>query len=464
MAGLFGGLEIGKRALATHQLWLNTIGHNIANVNTPGYTRQRVRIVPTHPFDHPVGSVGTGVTAVNVSHIRDLFLSQQFRQESKSLGRWTAAEKTLTQIEALFGEPNENSLSGLMNDFWNSWMDLEKNPNNSGARHALKGQTNLLTTGFRRIYRQLKELRTAVDNDIAVTLEKVNVMAEEIASLNIQISRCELGGANANDLRDKRDLLIDQLSEFANVNVAEGDTGMATVHIGSLAIVDGTSSFRIGTYKLNAGATMINDIVWEGTNKSIKILDGQLKGLLDTRDEVIPRYLQALDDMAEALITNVNALHRTGYGLDGSTGRDFFDSTSTSAADIRLSKEIEDNVDRIAASKSGEEGDNTNAQAIADLRDSRLMQRGTITISEFYQALMGEIGVETGKAQNLKESFELLVAQLENARQSVQGVSLDEEMIQMIKFQHAFDAAARVITAMDEALDTVINRMGAVGR
>ena len=464
MAGLFDGLELGKRALSTHQLWLNTIGHNIANANTPGYTRQRVTTTTTVPYDTRFGPVGTGVTATDIYQVRDLFLNQQYRQESQALGQWTSMEKTMTQIEALFSEPNDNSLSDQMDLFWNAWSDLAGNPESLAARSALKEQTNLMTSSFHRLYNQLSELKESVDNDIELSVQQVNQLSSELASLNMKIARSELGGENANDLRDKRNYLIDQLAELVNVNVAEQENGTATVYIGSLAIVDGSESFNIGTYKAGAGATSISEIVWEGSSKEVKILGGQIKGLLDTRDNAVPEYMKALDDMAATLIQNVNNLHQTGYGLDGDTGLNFFDSNYTSAGNIKLADDIDNDVSRIAVSLSGEVGDNRNALAIAELRNERLMSRGSATISEFYSGLMGQVGIETSTATSSRENYELLVGQIESSRQSVQGVSLDEEMTQMIKYQQAYDAAARVITVMDEALETVINGMGLVGR
>ncbi len=464
MAGLFDGLEMGKRALSTHQLWLNTIGHNISNVNTPGYTRQRVAISTTPPLEMPIGQVGTGVKADEIRSIRDLFLNQQYRQENKTLGQWTAMEKTLSQVEALFSEPNSDSLGDLLDKFWASWSDLANNPESVAARTALKEQTNLLTSGLHRIYNHLTDLRQSVDNDAALLVQKVNDLSSELASLNQQIARSELGGQNANDLRDRRDYLIDQLSEYVDVNVVEQKNNTVTVMVGALTIVDGTSSFMLSTQKKGAGLIASSEIVWAGTTKPIKNLNGQLKGLVDTRDNVIPKYLEYLDNIAESLITGVNALHQTGYGLDGSTGLNFFDPLNTSAASIQLNAMIDLDINRIAASKDGEVGDNVNALAIADLKNSPQMMRGTASINEFYNSMIGELGVETGKAKNLKTNYELLTEQVENARQSVQGVSLDEEMAQMIKYQHAFDAAARVITTMDQALETVIQGMGVVGR
>ena len=464
MAGLFDGLELGKRALNTHQLWLNTIGHNIANVNTPGYTRQRVNISTTPPQELPQGMVGTGVSADNIRHVRDLFLNRQYRNENKSLGQWTGQEKILSQIEALFTEPNAESLGDLLDKFWAGWSDLANNPESVGARTALKEQTNLLTSGFHRIYSNLQDLRKSVDVEIVLTVDNVNSLASEIASINQQIARTELGGQKANDLRDRRDYLIDQLSEFVDVNVAEQKNNTATVYIGSLAIVDGTTSFRIDTRKVGAGEVTSSEIVWEGTTRTIKNLNGQLKALVDARDQIVPQYLSKLDAMAQALITNVNTQHQKGIGLDGSIGLNFFDPRNFGAATISLNDTIANNVIKIAASQGGEVGDNVNALAIADLKNASVLMRNTASLSEFYNSLIGEIGVNTGKAKNLKENYELLVGQLDNARQSVQGVSLDEEMAQMIKYQHAFDAAARVITTMDQALETVIKGMGIVGR
>lgn len=467
MSGLFNGLEIGKRALATHQLWLNTIGHNIANVNTPGYTRQRVRITSTYPYDHNIGPVGTGVKATQITNMKDLFLNDQFRKENMSLGRWTTAEKTVMQIEEMFSEPNEGSLNSLLNEFWASWSDLANNQDAdlNVLKNNLKVKSNLLTNAFHRLDSQLRAMQDSIDNDIRLNVENVNLLADEIASLNKQISLTELDDERANDLRDKRDLLIDQISQYVNVVAREESNGSVTVSVGGLAIVENNSTHKLGTYKAGGQSTSISQIVWKNNDIEITVLNGEIKGLLETRDQIIPRYQQALDDIAEALVTNINALHRTGYNSSGINNIDFFNSSETTAAQIRLSSLVQDDATNIAAaSQPDAPGDRTIASAISDLSTSNVMSNGSITINEFYQSLIGEVGSETAKAIHLRSNYELMVAQIENSRQSVQGVSLDEEMTQMIKFQHAYDAAARVITTMDEALETVIKGMGIVGR
>ncbi len=466
MSGLFSGLEIGKKALATHQLWLNTIGHNVANVNTPGYTRQRVTITTTLPEPTNAGPMGSGVQATDIRNVRDLFLNQQYRLENKNLGQWQAMEKTMTQIEAMFNEPNEDSLNDLMNEFWNAWEDLTQfgQTESASARIALIEKANLMTSGFHRLYAGLKDLQYSVNKDVEMMVEDINSYANEIAALNKKISREEVGGDNANDLRDRRDLLIDQLSQLVDVNTLDLKNGATMVQIGSMILVDEQRAIDITMEPTTVNGVRVSELRWQGSDKVVTSLNGQLKGLIDTRDEVITKYMDDLDAMAETLVTQVNGIHEEGYGLEGTIGYGFFDDRFTSAAKISVSFDIQQDINLIAASQSGEVGDNTNAVAIAALRDQLLLNNGNSTVGEYYNAMISRVGVETSKSTQFREDYELLVEQIENSRQSVQGVSLDEEMAQMIKYQHAFDAAARVITTVDEALDVVINNMGLVGR
>lgn len=464
MPGLFQGLEVGKRALLTHQIYLQTIAHNIANVNTPGYSRQRVHITTTMPEYRAFGSVGTGVRVADIRHVRDLFLGEQLRKENKSLGEWSYKEKILSQIEALFAEPNDNTLSDLLNDFWDAWSDLSTNPSSTSHRVAVIEYTNLLTNGFHQLATQLNNLRDAIDRDLVVMTNEVNRLTAEIARFNHQIKRHELGGTRANDLRDARDQLLDELSELIDVNTIEQDSGEVRVFVGALEIVDGSDSVNIVAEVFNDNGAAKHRLVWENSDTSVRNANGKLKGLIDARDEIVPKYLEGLDVLAQELIQQVNALHSTGYGLDGSTGTNFFETIYTNAANMRLNPEIAQNPARIAVSATGEVGDNAVALAIQDLRNQRMMEDNTATMNDFYNSWIGRLGVETHQARSFSENYELLVHQVLNARESVQGVSLDEEMTAMVKFQHAYDAAARVITAMDQALDTVILKMGITGR
>lgn len=465
MPGLFQALELGKRALLTHQISLQTVGHNIANVNTPGYRRQRVGIKTTIPEVQTYGSVGTGLKATDVRHIRDLFLGNQFRQNNKSLGQWSYSSKTLSQVEALFNEPGDNTLGKLINDFWGGWASLENGTSEAGTRTNLLSKASNLVTGLHEMVRQLTDLQNSIDRDMVNITAEVNRLSTEIASLNREIERSELGGAMANDLRDRRDLLIDDLSAIIDINTSRGENGDMIVYIGAMALIDGDKAMTIGTETVNDNGTVKHNLVWEGTKISFKNLNGQIKGLLDSRDKIIPDYLSKLDQIAKALVDSVNALHTTGYGLDNSTGVEFFDSRFTTAATIQINLEVLADVEKIAAAvEIDSESDNRMALAIYALQKQLIMNDNSITINDFYNSLVGTLGVETHEAASFTDNYEILGQQINNARQSVEGVSLDEEMVNLIKFQHAYDAAARVITAADQALDTVINGMGVVGR
>ncbi|MFQ5453579.1 MAG: flagellar hook-associated protein FlgK [Candidatus Zixiibacteriota bacterium] len=463
MSGLFQGLEIGRRSLLTAQMVLQTIGHNIANVNTPGYTRQRVNITSTIPDINTIGVIGTGVQVADIRHIRDLFLGTQYRQENKSLGQWKYKEKVLSEIEALFNEPNDGTLSDVLNGFWDAWSDLSNSPESTSARAAILAQSKMLTNGFHQLANQLNDLRDSIDRDMVSLTEDINLLTGEIARLNGQIKKTELGNIKANDLRDARDLLIDDLSSIIDVNSVENKNGEVTVYIGAMSIVNGSEPINIDVKINNVNGNITHSLVWEGTSINFKNTGGQLKGLLDTRDEIIPRYLDELNTLAKTLITEVNAVHNPGFGLNNSTGVDFFDVSFTDAFNIKINSEIEFDISKIASSQSGEEGDNVIALAIHDLRNKRVLNN-TNTFNDFYNSLVGGMGIESHEAKSFSANYDLLVKQIEFSRESVQGVSLDEEMVNMVKYQHAYDAAARVITTMDQALDTVINGMGLVGR
>ncbi len=466
MPGLFQAMEIGKRALLSHQYSLQTTGHNIANVNTPGYTRQRIIISPSFPSSTAHGPIGTGIQVDDIRQVRDLFLGEQYRDAQKSYGQWTYKEKTLTQIESLFNEPNENALGDQMNQFWDSWSELATEPGSITARNNVTTQANLLVNSFNQLAQKLESQRVAVNRDLDTMTAGINQYTDEIARLNEMIVSSEVGGASANDLRDARDLLIDELSNIIDVRTVDKPNGANIVHMGTMLLVDGVDSMRIGTKTENVGGQATASVIWEGTSMELTNLNGQLKGLVDSRDSLIPGYISDLDELARAIVSEVNTLHSSGYGLDGTTGVNFFDPTGTTAATMSLSVEIQGSgVRRIAAAQeAGGEGDNRIALALNDLRNQSVVSNNAMSTDDYYNSLVGKLGVETQEAASLRNNYDLMINQVDSARMSVQGVSLDEETANLIKFEQAYAAAARVITTMDQALDTVINGMGIVGR
>ena len=463
MAGLFQGLELGKRALLTHQYSLQTIGHNIANVNSPGYTRQRVSIHATYPESSPAGQIGTGVTADRIVQIRDLFLGDQYRDAAKSQGEWAYKQKSLSQIESMFNEPQDGSLNELLNKFWDSWSSLATNSDSTNNRKLIVAQAEELVNGIQQLAKRLNSLQGSINADMVTMTNDVNRYTTQIASLNQQIKTAEIGGQKANDLRDARDLLTDELSGLIDVQTVEKDNGATIVYMGAMILVDGSDSFDVGTKTQNKNGVPISSLIWEGSKYVLRNDHGQLAGLMQSRDVIIPDYISQLNELSRSLVEQVNSLHSTGYAADGTTGTNFFDPNFTDALNIRINRAVRDNVNLIA-SASTPDRDNQLALSISDLRNQAVLENGSLSINDFYASLVGQLGIETNEATSFTSNYELLVQQIDNSRQAVQGVSLDEEMTNLIKFQQAYDAAARVITQMDQALDTVISGMGIVGR
>jgi len=460
---LFQGLELGKRALMTHQLSLNTAGHNIANVNTPGYTRQRVITTPSAALESAYGPLGIGVDVSQIEHVRNQFLTNRWREENQNLGRWETKSTTLSQIESFFNEPQDSSLGAILNDFWAAWQDLSNKPEAPETRQAVIQQAELVTNAFHQVHSQLSQLQQSLDSDIKHRVDEINNLGREIADLNRQIAFIEVEGEPANDLRDKRDYLIDQLSQYVDVNTSYDDGGRMRVSIGAMGFVEGPDYWPLEDTVVAMENGTKTSIEWRNTDISIDFFNGEMKALFELRDEDVQGHIDQLNELSEAVVEHVNSTHRNGYGLDGtSTGVNFFDQFLTNADQITLNIEVVNDVNLIAAASGPDKpGDGSNALSVANvLKFERLMSNGSATIDEYYNTIVGSLGIQVKEANDQTENYTLLVQQLENSRQSVQGVSLDEEMTNMMKFQHAYDAAARVITFMDEALSTVISGMG----
>jgi flagellar hook-associated protein 1 len=458
MPGLFSGLEIGKRALMAQQLAMNTASHNIANSTTRGYSRQRVSLVASYPMNTPQGSVGTGVLADSVRQVRDLFLTEQYRGASSNQTRWETAHKTLSQMESFFNEPSDKGLTQLISDFWNAWENLATNPT---ARSTVIEKTNVLVNALKQHASQLNDLQASLDSEIGDRVQQINELGNQIAAINKQIVGSELAGDKANDLRDKRDTLVDDLAVLTQVRTIERPNGSLTVLLGSMALVDGGDSLAITSKVEQSGNSTVTRAVWENTNFDIEFSGGELYSLQQLRDKVVPEYQGGLDTLAKAIVEQVNAIHRSGVGATGSTGINFFSPFNTTAMTISLNTEIANDPNLIAAASiSGAPGDTRNAQAISELRSSNVLSANSVTIGEFYAGLIGTLGIKTQEASNLKENYNLLATQLDNAKQSVQGVSIDEEMTNMMKYQKAYEASARMITYIDSALETIISGMG----
>jgi flagellar hook-associated protein 1 FlgK len=464
MSNVFGILNTGRTALLIQQKAIDVTGHNIANVNTDGYSRQRVNMETNEPYSSQPGQTGTGVRAAEIQRIYDRFLGAQINNENQNLGNWETQKGVLERVEIIFDESSGYGLNQAMSEFWNAWQDLANNPSDYAGRAALLAKSETMTATFNNIYSNLEQIQTDIDTSIMGTVKEINSIAERIAGLNQKIALTEVGGQNANDYRDSRDLLLKELSLKINIDSFENSDGKVTVLVaGGRPLVENISSWNLSTQP--DVDSDFQDIAWTDSDGNLvditdSISGGKLKGWLEARDVTIPDYLSKLDNLAEGIITEVNDFHKDGLGLnddDVVAERNFF--TGTKALDIAVNQDIVDDVNNIAAAGSfdGLPGGNSNAIEIANLQNALKMNSDTATFDDYYNSLVSDVGSGVQKATVNFDHQSSMVTHLDNYRESVSGVSLDEEMVNLIKFQHGYNAAARLISVADELLDRVIS-------
>jgi len=461
MSNIFGILNMAGHALLTHQQAINITGNNIANVNTPGYSRQRLILSPRVMPDAALGLIGNGVNAEGIERIYNRFVGVQINNESQSLGRWEAQRQILETIEVVFNESQGGGLSEAMNEFWNAWQDLGLNPRGQNERQILITKGEILATAFKQKHADLTSAQREIDANIKGAVQEINKMLADIADLNQKIVEYEATGSTANEFRDQREMVLKELSELIDMSSFEDANGAVKVTLSSgRTLVEGNQARSLST-QVNP-ATGLLDVLWIDINGNPvditnSIAGGKLQGWLEVRDVTIEDYLTRLNDLAATLMQEVNALHSTGFGLDGSTGYDFF--TGTDASDIEVNIDLVNDVNLIAAADTlaGVPGESRNAIEIADLKNALTMNGGAETFDDYYSRLVGNVGSEINKVAGYYQHQADMVMQLENYRESVSGVNLDEEMINLVKFQSAYDASAKMISATDELLQTVLN-------
>lgn len=489
MRSTFFGLEIGRRGLQAQQCALEVTGHNIANANTPGFTRQEAVMSTTTPFPVPslnrpagAGQMGTGVEVNTIRRLRDSFLDFQMRSESRSLGYWEAQRDVLMKIEGIVNEPSESGLRPVMEKFWTALEELGKDPESLAARSLVVERGQSLAEAFNHLDTQLCELTNDLNSTLRVRVDEVNSLGRQIADLNQQILKVEVTGARANDLRDKRDLLVDKLAKTIDIRITEDEHSALTITTSGRPLVQGEMASELVVDDMDQS---YSEIYWADdppeNRLPLAVTGGIIRGIIDARgyrdgDEVkgfIPAFSKQLDKLVQQFTGAFNAIHQDGYDLDGVQGVSFFinredsDNNDITAGSIAVNNVLINDPCKVAAALPDEDGtfntgDGSNALKLAQLKQSSVIDG--FTPEDYYRALVGELGVTAQEAYRMAENQELLVSQIENNRQAVSGVSLDEELVNVIRFQHAYSAAARMITTMDEMIDLIINRMGLVGR
>ncbi len=449
-------LNIARRGLQAQSHALQVTSHNIANANTEGYSRQRVAMAPSAPLRTPVGMLGTGVEVSQVVRLRESYYDWQLRLEYQELGRWQERANALAEVEGLLNEPSEYGLAATLQGFWDSWQDLANNPEESSARQEVRYWGQRLVAAFYGLDRGLIEVQQGLDEQVGLLINQINELGRQIAELNVQISQAEASGVQANDFRDRRDLLLNELSRLVDIQVMEMPSGMVNITVGGETLVAGDKVRTIEVTTTTVEGVVVHSPRWGVNGREVVIRGGRVGGMLEMINDLIPQYRTRLDTLAAAVATEVNRLHQSGYAPDGSSGIPFFDPNTSGAGDIALHPAVINSLNAIAASQDGTGANGDIALQISRLKDELCINDASESINSFFRRTIAALGLDVQAAHSSVENISQFVQQLENRQESVSGVSLDEEMANLIAFQRAYQASARVVNVVDELMQTVL--------
>jgi len=537
---LFSLFNISKSALFASQTALYITNHNIANVNTPGFSRQEAILEIASPVAMRGGFLGRGVIVSGIKRYYDKFIQTQLLGQYQNFGRSLSINHTLSQIEQVFNEAGNMGLSAPLLDFFNAWNEVAGNPEGVVERNVLLQKAQSLVLTAKQMDRSITAVMKNTNEAIGEMVDRINSLASGIAKLNSEIVQIEAGGLSesANDLRDQRDVLLSELSNRIDFSSYEDKNGAVNIIVGMRNLVYGEKTNTLST-RLNEDG--YSDLSLDGINITDNIKKGEIGGLLAVRDDVKISSLDGLRRLIASLIKEINSIHRQGYGLDGSTGNDFFNplqlSTRDFSAGAAMTATITDssqltldeysiqfdvdasdylvynkqngalvtsgayvsgspisfdgieisitgtvtstdkftvspltdvirnfgvaitNQQQIAAasSSSGLPGDNAKALEIAQLSENAITSLRGATFTSFYAGLVSSIGTMSRAASDSLSFDDNLLSEIKNRRESISGVSLEEEAANLIKFQRSFEAGARMIKVTDELLQTILN-------
>ena len=465
MSSAFHGIETALRGVLAHQQAISTVAHNVANASTEGYSRQDPVFQATNAFPAPSfagypdgGPFGTGVEIGRVRRLHDTWLAGRLRTTESTYQFWEMQRQFTDRIEQIVSQSGGAGLNVLMDRFWNAWQQLTQGENatDTGIRAVIVSEGRNLAAAINSMNHDLAQLSRDARSMLEDAVARVNDLAKGLADLNAQVRVAGGLGGTPNDLFDQRDRLLAELSSLVDIDVYEGQHGSVTVTLGSRQLVEGTFA---GALQVAPGTPAV--VQWsDGTAASVT--QGQVAALLRVENDVIPGQQAQLDALRTALVDSVNSIHSTGFDLDGNSGLPFF-QVSGSDKTLSVTPALDD-PRRLAASGDGSAGNAEIARAIADIRDTPQLLLGQVSIREHLSAWLSRAGAEAREMQDMSSRTLARRDAIRLEQESVSGVNLDEEAARLVQWQRAYMASARVLTALDEVLAIVIERMGVVGR
>ena len=578
--GTFDALSIGAKALLAQQDALQIAGHNIANVNTPGYSRQRVDFSAALPQIRSYGILGRGVEISTIGRMADEYLESRLRDASSGSKYLETLETAYKSLEVFFNELTDSDLSSAFNTFNGALSDLANNVEDESTRGVVVEQAQTFAEFVRNLAESIRQFRYKLDEDASIVTERINTLTRNIADLNYQITNSEGGGAlgvSANDLRDKRGEALKELSGLISIKTHEDPNGAVNVSVGGRLLVFQGESFEVATIVNDTTGLPVHDVVLAEDKSRLVLTAGKLHGILEARDSIIPGFQKELDTLAGTYMWEFNKIHTGGVGLKGfssvtavngvedlttaldkvgfyfnpvegtykiqngsftlnvrnevtgevksynvdvdldgygnndtvlddpASGRGlvqlinglgshvvastnprnqlalqsdsssytftFANDTSNALAALGIgtffkgydaaTMDVNDTLVAddgfVAAGKSFAAGDNANVLALLDLRDAKLYQDGSRNFEDYYQGIVGRLGIESSRTTSRKTTQDDVLAQLANEREALSGVSVDEELVNVLQYQRSYQAAARFVTSLNAILETLLN-------
>ncbi|MBI1331583.1 MAG: flagellar hook-associated protein FlgK [Armatimonadetes bacterium] len=457
MSSPFQGIETASRALRAFQRSLDTTGHNIANVNSTGYSRQTVSLAATPALTEFGGheySIGTGVNISTIARIRDSMLEQRRQTAFSQQGQAESSLGNLEKVQSMFLDVQGSGISDSLSTFFNSWSALGSDPTNAGNLLAVQSAGRDLASKISSTYSQLKAQATDQGTQASQTIGDIQNLANKIADLNAGIRKDLARGGSPNDMMDERDQAVADLSKLVNITTNTASDGAIVVSVGGLSLVDQVGAKTFPT-TFDAASGTVSDSVG-----SWPISGGKLKGIFDATNQV-NGYMGQLDNLANTLRTQVNAVHMAGYTANGSTGVAFFNDSvpQTGAIDFALSSAVDSNPQNIVVGTTSAASDGSAALALSNMRDTKVAGLGNRTMGDYYTSLITTVGRDVSVAQNNVDTANALSEQVEAQVQDVSGVNLDDEMSDMLKFQRSYQASAKVLSTMDQVMGDLMNML-----
>ena len=438
-------LEISKRSLLAYQSAIKTTTDNISNANNEYYKRRRVNF---NELNSGYGALGLNVD--DTRRLRQRFAEYQIYSENQLFGKYKSTHRLLSQIEGIFDENSDSGLSKVLNDFYSAWNDLAQDPESDYARNLVVDKGMVLADNFQRINGDLQNIKDQIKPEVKLQLKDINQKLRLLQKINRRI-RVQTNP----DLLDQRDKILDDLSQKISLKIKEKENGEVNVYSDGILLVSYDTLNELKINEVTKNNTSQLQVVLKSSGHVLNMDNGEIAGLLEMNNSTLPEYKNKLDELARGLAEAVNKIHRQGENAKGVGGLDFFDSDIKGMADFKVNQAIINDPSLVASRRPGEAvGSGSIASDISDLQSKSIFNEGTA--HEYYQSFLTQLGDKVQEADFNENSQKMIIDQLKNQRDAVTGVSMDEEMTQMVQYQQAYSAAAKMVNTVDQMMTTVL--------